>query len=99
MALPGSCDLELTPGHYCGAQPVTHLALSADAPEMWLDRDSANACLAGFCSREHADAEPRPTLAAAKHSSATVAGMCDEEDVLDAWGRAIAAYPQPIKAA
>lgn len=96
MALPDACDLELTPGGFCN-QPVTHIALSATAPEMWLGRPGANACLAGFCSAEHARAEPRPTLTAAKHAHATVAGMCDERDVLDAWQRAVAAYPDPIE--
>ncbi|MFC4034570.1 hypothetical protein ACFO3J_24280 [Streptomyces polygonati] len=96
MPLPDACDLELSPGDFCN-QPVTHIALSATAPEMWLGREDANACLAGFCSPEHANAEPRPTLAAAKHAHATVADMCDEQPVLDAWQRAIVAYPAPVE--
>jgi hypothetical protein len=96
MPLSHNCDLKLAPGSYCN-QPATWLALSGDAPEMWPDHDNGNACLASFCSREHALAEPKPNLAAAKRMHATIAEMTDEKPVLSGWERAIAAYPEPVE--
>lgn len=96
MPLSTRCDLETSPGRYCD-KPAGWLALSADTPVMWADRDGGNASLGSFCTREHALAEPRPTLEAARRSHATVVGMCDEESVLDGWKWALAAYPNPIE--
>jgi hypothetical protein len=95
MPMPDWCDLELAPGRHCN-EPVALVALSTAAPELWSDHDGGNACLAGFCSRDHAMAEARPSLAAAQRTRATVASMCDEPDVLDAWQRAVDAYPEPV---
>lgn len=95
MPLGNACDLEVTPGHYCD-KPVTWLALSCNAPEMWSDHPNGTASLAAFCSYVHAKAEPRPNLAAAKRVHATIAEMTDETTVLDGWERVIDAYPKPV---
>jgi hypothetical protein len=95
MPLGNACDLEVTPGIYCN-KPVTWLALSGDAPEMWADHPNGTASLAAFCSYTHAKAEPRPNLAAAKRQYAQIAEMTNEKPVIDGWERAIAAYPRPV---
>lgn len=95
MPLGNACDLEVAPGTYCN-KPVTWLALSGDAPEMWADHPNGTASLAAFCCYVHAKAEPRPNLAAAKRQYAQIAEMTDEKPVLDGWKRAIDAYPKPV---
>lgn len=97
--LPSSCDLELTPGQFCNREPVTHLALGTATPEMWGEPAPAgtDACLAGFCSAAHAAAEPSPTLAAAKATSAHVGNLTDDREILDAWRRLTDSYPEPIE--
>lgn len=94
MQLGNHCDYEIGPDRFCD-KPVTWLALSGDAPEMWADEGEGNASLASFCSYFHAKAEPRPNLAAAKRAFATVAEMANP-GVVDAWQRAIDAFPRPI---
>lgn len=95
MQLSNHCDYEIEPGCFCN-QPAAWLALSGDAPEMWLDRDGGNASLASFCTREHALAEPRPNLAAAKRTHTTVTENGADTAVLSAWERALASYPEPV---
>jgi hypothetical protein len=67
MKIPSKCDLQLPDGGYRGREPVRFIGLSADRPDSGVDID---ACLSGFCCRQHADARPRPTLARRSDSAA-----------------------------
>jgi hypothetical protein len=87
-------------GQPCG-RPVQFYALSRHAPDLFTWRDNDGASIAGFCCFEHADAEPRPTFAAARLRldralRVELQDACG--DVKQAWQRLIDAYPDPIPA-
>ena len=82
-------------------KPVTWYALSAYSPDLW--SDSAGASLGGFCSREHADAEPRPSLDNAKRVYGMVVegmgcncGHCELDGVGEVWRRLLDVFPDPV---
>jgi hypothetical protein len=76
-------------------KPVAYYALSACGPDLW--NDTAAASLGGFCSFEHAQAEPRPTLRQARRVYRNVVDMTHPRDpVRTLWKRLIAAYPDPV---
>ena len=94
--LPMSCDLGYPDAEPCN-KPVVFYALSAHGPDLW--NDTARASLGGYCSREHAELEPRPTVAAARRTYRNVADMTDRRDPVRAlWKQLIAAYPDPVPA-
>lgn len=78
-------------------KPVRYYALSAESPDLW--NESAGASLGGYCCLEHANAELRPTYAAAEGVCRTVAenvGHYDDDGVLPAWQRLLEVFPEPI---
>ncbi len=84
-------------------KPVRFYALSASSPDLW--NDSAGASLGGFCSLEHANAEPRPSLDSAKRVYGMVTegmgcncGHCELGCIDEVWRRLIDAYPDPVPA-
>jgi hypothetical protein len=95
------CDWQWPDGRYCN-MTVHFYALAASAPQG--GHTDVEASLAGYCSLQHANAEPRPTLAAAQQlyaeiveGAACVCGQC----TADSFGAAaiyklIDAYPDPI---
>lgn len=96
--LPTRCDLGYPESKPCN-EPVTFYAISAYAPDPPGWNDSAAASLGGYCSLEHAEAEPRPSLAQAERIYRSVverAGLHDPVTVL--WQQLIDAYPNPVPA-
>jgi len=95
------CDWQWPDGRYCN-MTVHFYALAAGSPQG--GRTDVKASLAGYCSLQHANAAPRPTLAAAQQLYAQIAegvacvcGQC----TADSFGAAaiyklIDAYPDPI---
>jgi hypothetical protein len=76
-------------------EPVRFYALAACAPDLW--NESAGASLGGYCCREHADAELRPSLAEAQRTYAEVVDACGSgHPAPEAWRRLIDAYPDPV---
>jgi hypothetical protein len=83
------------------SRPVQFYALSRHAPDLFTWTHSGGASIAGFCCFEHADAEPRPTFAAARRrlDRALREELQDVRfrgDVKAAWERLLDAYPDPI---
>jgi hypothetical protein len=95
------CDWQWPDGRYCN-MTVHFYALAASSPQV--GRTDAKASLAGYCSLEHANATPRPTLAAAQHlyeeiveGAACVCGHCTADSFgAEAIHKLIDAYPDPI---
>jgi hypothetical protein len=95
------CDWQWPDGRYCN-MTVHFYALASSSPQG--GRTDVEASLAGYCSREHANSMPRPTLAAAQQlyeeivgGAACVCGHC----TADSFGgkaihKLIDAYPDPI---
>jgi len=95
------CDWQWPDGRYCN-MTVHFYALAASSPEV--GRTDVEASLAGYCSLEHANAAPRPTLAAAQRlyaeivaGAACVCGQCTADSFgVKAIHKLIDAYPDPI---
>jgi hypothetical protein len=91
------CDWLWPDGRYCN-MTVHFYALYAE--------HTGRASLAGYCSLEHADATPRPTLVAAQQlyeeiveGAACVCGHCTADSYgVKAIHKLIDAYPDPIPA-
>jgi hypothetical protein len=100
---PVECDWQCPDGRYCN-MTAHFYALAAGSPQG--GRTDVEASLAGYCSPEHANATPRPPLAAAQRlyeeiveDAACVCGHC----TADSFGvkaihklKLIDAYPDPI---
>ena len=95
------CDWQWPDGRYCN-MTVHFYALAASSPQG--GRTDVEASLAGYCSLEHANATPRPTLAAAQQlyeeiveGAACVCGHCTADSFgAKAIHKLIDAYPDPI---
>ena len=95
------CDWQWPDGRYCN-MTVHFYALAASSPQG--GRTDVEASLAGYCSLEHANAAPRPTLTAAQQlyeevveGAACVCGQCTADSFgVKAIHRLIDAYPDPI---
>ena len=95
------CDWQWPDGRYCN-MTVHFYALAAGPPQG--GRTDIEASLAGYCSLEHANAAPRPTLAAAQQLYAEIAegaacacGQCTADSFgAKAIHKLIDAYPDPI---
>lgn len=98
MSLPTVCDHEMAAGRYCD-QPATVFALSATQPDAWAS-GASRACLAGFCSVEHAKSEEYPARddAWATYHEVLANGIPATDPLADAWRRALAAWPEPVSA-
>jgi hypothetical protein len=88
------CDWQWPDSRYCN-MTVHFYALYAER--------TGRASLAGYCSLEHANASPRPTLAAAQQlygemaeGGACVCGHCDAAFNANLLSKLIDAYPDPI---
>jgi hypothetical protein len=97
--LPTQCDLGYPATALCG-WPVTYYALSAETPDMW---GSGTASLGGYCCLQHANTEPRPTLADARRVYELVleerrCGWFVAPEVIATWQHLLDAYPNPIPA-
>ena len=94
--LPRSCDFGYPKNKPCN-KPVQVYALSASGPDLW--NDTAAASLGGYCSIEHAELEPRPTVAQARRTYRAVADLTGRSDpVRTLWRRLLDAYPDPVPA-
>jgi hypothetical protein len=92
VKIPYNCDLWLADRRrYCDQGPARFIALSAAKPESWEYDNGAS--LSTFCCREHVDAEPRPTLAAAKRFY----GQCGDDEFRGLIGALIECFPEPIE--
>ena len=95
------CDWQWSDGRYCN-MTVHFYALAASSPQG--GHTEVEASLAGYCSPEHANATPRPTLAAAQQlyeqiveGAACVCGQCTADSFgVKAIHQLIDAYPDPI---
>jgi hypothetical protein len=95
------CDWQWPDGRYCN-MTVHFYALAASSPHG--GRTDVEASLAGYCCPEHANATPRPTLAAAQQlyeeiveSAACVCRHCSADSFgVKAIHKLIDAYPHPI---
>ena len=95
------CDWQWPDGRYCN-MTVHFYALAASSP--LVGRTDVEASLAGYCSLDHANATPRPTLAAAQQlyeeiveGAACVCGQCTADSFgAEAIHKLIDAYPDPI---
>ena len=95
------CDWQWPDGRYCN-MTVHFYALAASSPQG--GHTEVEASLAGYCSPEHANATPRPTLAAAQQlyeqiveGAACVCGHCTADSFgTKAIHKLIDAYPDPI---
>jgi hypothetical protein len=95
------CDWQWPDGRYCN-MTVHFYALAPSSPQV--GRTDLEASLAGYCSLDHANATPRPTLAAAQHlyeeiveGTVCVCGHCTADSFgAEAIHKLIDAYPDPI---
>jgi hypothetical protein len=95
------CDWQWPDGRYCD-MTVHFYALAASSPQT--GHTDVEASLAGYCSLEHANATPRPTLAAAQRlyeeiveGAVCVCGHCTADSFgAKAIHKLIDAYPDPI---
>jgi hypothetical protein len=95
------CDWQWPDGRYCN-MTVHFYALAASSPQG--GRTDVEASLAGYCSLEHANATPRPTLGAAQQlyeeiveGAACVCGHCTADSFgVKAIHKLVDAYPDPI---
>jgi predicted ArsR family transcriptional regulator len=95
------CDWQWPDGRY-GNMTVHFYALAASSPQT--GHTNVEASLAAYCSLEHANATPRPTLAAAQQlyeeiveGAACVCGQCTADSFgAKAIHKLIDAYPDPI---
>ncbi len=99
--LTNECCLGYPDAQPCG-KPVRYYALSACPPDLWNGR-RPSASLGGFCSLEHANAEPRPTLSAAERiyqqvvqGDGCMCGHCGAGAAITAWRRLLDAFPNPV---
>ena len=95
------CDWQWPDGRYCN-MTVHFYALAANSPQD--GHTDVEASLAGYCSLQHANAAPAPTLAAAQQlyeeiaeGAACACGQCTADSFgAKAIHKLIDAYPDPI---
>lgn len=76
-------------------QLVRYYALSAESPDTW--GKEASASIAGFCTIDHAELEPRPSLDMAKRVYELVLdGIGYSAPAAVVWRALIANYPNPV---